>query len=46
MARLLLLIPTTSYRVADFMAAAQRLGVAVTVGSNQRQVLEAFSDGG
>ena len=43
--RLLLLIPTTSYRVADFLNAAQRLGVDVAVGSNQRQVLEAFADG-
>ena len=43
--RLLLLIPTTSYRVADFLDAAHRLGVDVAVGSNQRQVLEAFADG-
>lgn len=43
--RLLLLIPTTSYRVADFLEAAHRLGVDVAVGSNQRQVLEGFSDG-
>ncbi len=43
--RLLLLIPTTSYRVADFLDAAHRLGVNVAVGSNQRQVLEAFADG-
>ena len=43
--RLLLLIPTTSYRVADFLDAAHRLGVDVAVGSNQRQVLEAFANG-
>ncbi len=43
--RLLLLIPTTSYRVVDFLGAAHRLGVDVAVGSNQRQVLEAFTDG-
>ncbi len=43
--RLLLLIPATSYRVADFLDAAHRLGVDVAVGSNQRHVLEAFSDG-
>ena len=43
--RLLLLIPTTSYRVADFLDAAHRLAVDVAVGSNQRQVLEAFADG-
>ena len=44
-ARLLLLIPSTSYRVADFMAAAGRLGVEVAVGSERRQVLEKYSDG-
>ncbi len=43
--RLLLLIPTTSYRVGDFLDAACRLNVAVAVGSNQRHVLEAFADG-
>ena len=43
--RLLLLIPTASYRVADFLDAAHRLDVAVAVGSNQRHVLEAFADG-
>jgi len=43
--RLLLLIPTTSYRVADFLDAAHRLGVDVAVGSNQRQVLEAYAGG-
>lgn len=43
--RLLLLIPTTSYRVADFLDAAHRLGVDVAVGSNERQVLEVFADG-
>ncbi len=45
MARLLLLVATTSYRIADFLAAAGRLGVAVAVGSNRRQVLERYSDG-
>ena len=45
MARLLLLVPTTSYRIGDFLAAAGRLGVAVAVGSNRRQVLERYSDG-
>jgi hypothetical protein len=34
MDRLLLLIPTTSYRVSDFLEAAHRLDVEVTVGSN------------
>lgn len=45
MDRLLLLIPTTSYRVADFMAAAERLGIEVVVGSDRRSVLEDFSPG-
>ena len=43
MARLLLLIPTTSYRVADFMAAAAGLDADLVVGSNQRPVLEQFA---
>ena len=45
MTRLLLLIPTTSYRVSDFLEAAHRRGVEVAVGSNRRQVLEKYSDG-
>ncbi|MGQ0663126.1 MAG: ATP-grasp domain-containing protein [Pseudomonadota bacterium] len=45
MARLLLLIPTTSYRVSDFLDAAYRLGVDVAVGSDRRQVLEKYSAG-
>ena len=44
--RLLLLIPTTSYRVGDFLEAAHGLGVEVVVGSNRRQVLEKYSQGG
>jgi biotin carboxylase len=43
--RLLLLVPTTSYRIGDFLDAAGRLEVDVAVGSDQRAVLEAFSDG-
>jgi biotin carboxylase len=46
MTRLLLLIPSTSYRVSDFVKAAHRLGVDVTVGSNERQVLESINKGG
>jgi len=46
MARLLLLIPSTSYRVSDFLAAAYRLGVEVAVGSDQQQVLESDTGGG
>ena len=43
--RLLLLVPTTSYRIGDFLHAAERLDVDVAVGSNQRQVLERYSNG-
>ena len=45
MDRVLLLIPTTSYRVEDFMAAASALGVGVVVGSERKQALEALSGG-
>ena len=38
-------MPATSYRADDFLEAARRLGVEVIVGSNHRQVLEAFSGG-
>lgn len=43
--RLLLLIPTTSYRAGDFLDAARRLGVEVAVGSDQASVLERFAGG-
>jgi biotin carboxylase len=43
MSRLLLLIPSSSYRGHDFMAAAARLGIDVVVGSDQPQVLEEVS---
>jgi len=43
--RVLLLIPSTSYRARDFLAAAAALGVEVVVGSDHRQVLAAFSGG-
>ena len=46
MTRVLLLIPTRTYRTADFMAAAQRLGVDVVVGSERRNALEAVGGGG
>ena len=39
MTRLLLLVPTTSYRVGDFLEAAAGLDVEVIVGSNQQPVL-------
>ncbi len=43
--KLLLLVPTTSYRIGDFLETAGRLGVEVAVGSDQRQVLEEYSEG-
>jgi formate-dependent phosphoribosylglycinamide formyltransferase (GAR transformylase) len=43
--RLLLLVPTTSYRIGDFLRAAERLDVDVAVGTNRRQVLEQYSKG-
>lgn len=45
MKRLLLLLPSTSYRAADFLIAAERLGVEVVVGSNERQALESAVPG-
>ena len=44
--RVLLLAPATTYRIADFLDAARGLGIAVTVGSDHRQTLEALSGGG
>lgn len=41
MARVLLLLPTATYRAADFVAAAERLGADVTVASEHRQALSA-----
>ena len=46
MPRVLLLIPSASYRTADFMAAASRLGVDVAVGSDRDQVLAGLFPGG
>ena len=46
MARLLLLIPTTSYRVKDFMNAAHKSGVNVTIGSDEESVLNTFQSSG
>ena len=39
MPRILLLLPTATYRAADFLSAAGRLGVEVVVGSEHRQAL-------
>jgi biotin carboxylase len=40
MARLLLLVPATTYRVADFLEAARTLGVEVVIGGDQAHVLQ------
>lgn len=45
MKRLLLLIPSTSYRTSDFLLAAHRLEVEVAVGSDRPQVLEKYAKG-
>ena len=39
MPRVLLLLPTKTYRAKDFLAAAGRLGVEVVVGSERRQAM-------
>jgi biotin carboxylase len=39
MARVLLLLPSATYRAADFVAAARRLGVELVVASDQEPVL-------
>ncbi len=46
MTRILLLLPTRTYRTADFLAAADRLGLEVVVGSERRNALEALTGGG
>lgn len=46
MPRVLLLIPTTSYRTADFLEAAGALGADVTVGSEEPSTLEAWNPAG
>ncbi|MCH7761840.1 ATP-grasp domain-containing protein, partial [candidate division TA06 bacterium] len=43
--RILLLIPTLSYRAQAFMEAGRKLGVEIAVGSDQRQVLSEFAPG-
>lgn len=43
--RVLLLMPTNTYHAADFVAAAERLGVAVTVGTNGSQALQTLTPG-
>lgn len=43
MRRVLLLLPTTTYRSSDFLAAARRLGVEVTAASEEPNALEALN---
>ncbi len=43
--RILLLIPTTSYRATAFIEAARRLNVEITVGSEKRQALSMLTRG-
>jgi biotin carboxylase len=45
MARVLLLIPSRTYRTHDFMTAASRLGVEVAVGSEHRPALASLMEG-
>ena len=45
MTRVLLLIPSRTYRTHDFMAAASRLDVEVVVGSEHRPTLAGLMDG-
>ena len=46
MPRVLLLLPTTSYRTPDFLEAAARVGAEVVVGSEQPSTLEALNPEG
>ncbi|HYV19566.1 MAG TPA: ATP-grasp domain-containing protein [Verrucomicrobiae bacterium] len=43
--RVLLLLPTNTYKAADFLAAADHLGVEAIVGSDQPQALEDITPG-
>ena len=45
MARVLLIIPSRTYRTHDFMTAASRLGVEVVVGSEHRPALAGLMEG-
>jgi biotin carboxylase len=42
MPRILLLLPSATYRASDFLASAARLGVDVVVGSEHRQAMAEF----
>ena len=45
MKRLLLLVPSTTYRTTDFVRAATQLDVELVVGTEQSQSLEKISGG-
>jgi biotin carboxylase len=45
-ARVLLLLPTTTYKASDFLAAAERLGLDVTVASEEASALEGLNPPG
>ena len=44
MARVLLLVPTASYRATDFQAAARALGAEVVIGTERRLAISAFAE--
>ena len=46
MPRILLLLPTTSYRIPDFLAAAGKLAVEVSVASEEPSTMEALNPAG
>ena len=46
MPRVLLLLPTRSYRIPDFLSAAERLGVDVTVASEEPSTMERLNPAG
>jgi biotin carboxylase len=46
MARVLLLLPTTTYRTPDFLAAAEKLAVDVTVASEEPSAVESLNPEG
>jgi len=43
MPRILLLLPSTTYQARDFLDAARKMGVLVTVGTDHRQALESLT---
>ena len=43
--RVLLLMPTSTYRVADFLKAARKRGIRASVGSEEHQALADYTPG-